>query len=262
MNSRVNLDNQAAVILHQYNYRNNSLIIHFFLSNFGKVSAIAKGVKGQSKSAAKRNPMALFQPFQKLLVSLTGKHDLLTLKNIELNCEADDCHWKFRGKSLYCAYYINELLLRLLPSHIDCQEIFQCYHQALNALLECSETENSEKESSDNLILYDVPLRFFECDLLELLGYGLNLIEEVSTGNMIDIDRNYFYLLQSGPSVVKLPEIKQLHISGSTLYDLANRKLITHKSLQESKLLLRWAINEHLGDKPLKSRELFKQLYC
>ena len=107
MNSRIDLENKSAVVLHYYNYRDSSLIVNFFLSDYGKISAIAKGIKGKK---SKQNQFALLQPFQKLKISLTGKHELLILKNIE----STSINWKLSGKPLYCAYYLNELLLRLL----------------------------------------------------------------------------------------------------------------------------------------------------
>ncbi|MBE9526500.1 MAG: DNA repair protein RecO C-terminal domain-containing protein, partial [Proteobacteria bacterium] len=102
----------------------------------------------------------------------------------------------------------------------------------------------------------------FELNLLEQLGYALNLVNEVSSGELISPGANYFYTMESGPSLINIPGIKQLAISGQTLINLEKKDLHDHKTLQESKQLLKWAINEHLGDKPLKSRELFKQLYC
>ncbi|MCN4143907.1 MAG: recombination protein O N-terminal domain-containing protein [Thiohalomonas sp.] len=50
INNRINLDNKSAVVLHYYNYRNTSLIVNFFVSDFGKVTAIARGVKGKKQS--------------------------------------------------------------------------------------------------------------------------------------------------------------------------------------------------------------------
>ncbi|MCK5667101.1 MAG: DNA repair protein RecO [Thiotrichaceae bacterium] len=257
--SRINIDHQSAVILHQFDYRNSSLIVHFFLSHFGKISAIAKGVKGHSgKSASKKSSMALFQPFQNLSVSLTGKHELLILKNIELNPQAAEANWQLRGKSLYCAYYINELLLRLLPAFTECEEIFSSYVQALDALVLCSSADTNNESYS----AYETPLRIFELQLLEQLGYGLNLTDEVNSGAMVDTDKQYFYSMESGPSLIRKADIKQLAISGQSLVNLAEQQLHDQKTLQESKHLLKWAINEQLDNKPLKSRELFKQLYA
>ncbi len=258
MNVRLNLDHQEAVILHQYNYRNSSLIINFFLSDYGKVSAVAKGIKGKKSNKSGHNNPALFQPFQKLVVSLSGKHDLLFLKNIELSTESPKLNGTLKGKSLYCAYYINELLLRLLPSHTDCRDIFNLYELVLNSLVYCSETPPQDGQS---LMSYEAPLRLFELKLLEFLGYGLNLLHEIQSGVDIVADQQYYYILESGPSKNKSVTEKQLVINGSTLINLANGNLHDKKTLQQSKQLLKSALAGHLGDKPLKSRELFKQLY-
>ena len=249
MASRINLDNKEAVVLHQFDYRNSSLIVNFFISDFGKISAVAKGVKGSTGKKSGHNRQALLQPFQKISVSLTGKQELLTLKNVD----STSVNWKLSGKSLYCAYYINELLLRLLPSHTDCQEIFQLYDHVLNLLSHCSK---------QGTVPYEVPLRLFELKLLEFLGYGLNLTNEIQSGLPVEAEKNYYYLIESGPSSVQIPNTIDLPVSGTTLIKLSNGQLSDHKTLQESKQLLKWALAEHLGDKPLKSRELFKQLYC
>ena len=265
MNVRVNLENKSAIILHHYNYRDSSLIVNFFLSDFGKVSAIAKGVKGKK---SKQNQLALFQPFQKLTVSLTGKQELLILKSIELtsqsNFEPILSAWDLSGKSLYCAYYINELLLRLLPSHTDCSEIFSLYEQVLNILSHSSDQESSTQGSSNQYDLkhFEAPLRIFELKFLEYLGYGLNLSHDIQSDLPIDIEKQYYYIIDSGPTESSLNGIKNLEISGKTLIDLSHAKLSDKKTLQESKQLLKWAIAEHLDNKPLKSREMFKQLYC
>ncbi len=268
MNSRTNLDNQDAVILHQHDYRTSSLIVHFFSSEFGKISAIAKGVKGKTK--ARHNQTALFQPFQKLKISLTGKHDLLTLTNIELNSDNSHVSWTLKGKALYCAYYVNEVLLRLLPTHTDCQEIFSIYNLVLDSLAKSPQLVKSHQlvespqpeNTSQDSIHYEVPLRLFELKLLEFLGYGLNLSNEILSGFDVESHQQYFYEINSGPSLVKQSHTKQLAISGKTLINLQNGQLSDQKTLQESKQLLKWALAEHLGNKPLKSRVMFKQLYC
>ena len=260
MNSRVNLDNKSAIVLHHYNYRDTSLIVNFFLSDFGKVSAIAKGVKGKK---LKQNQFALFQPFQKLTVSLTGKQELLILKSIELTSESNHepilNAWKLSGKSLYCAYYINELLLRLLPSHTDCSDIFSLYEQVLNILSHSSDQESSNQH---DLLHLEAPLRIFELKFLEYLGYGLNLSHDIQSDLPIDNEKKYYYIIDSGPSESPISGIKKLVISGRTLINLSRAQLSDKKTLQESKQLLKWALAEHLGSKPLKSREMFKQLYC
>ena len=244
MTSRVNLDNKEAFVLHYYNYRDNSLIVNFFISDYGKISAVARGVKNSRK-----NQFSLLQPFQKLNISLSGKSDLLTLKSVE---QIQRC-WQLSGKALYCAFYINELLLRLLPSHTDCHSIFELYQQILDLIIQ---------NSDEHRVHYEVPLRIFELKLLEFLGYGLNISNEIHTGQSIDEHRIYYYLIHSGPSATIPEHNDYLIISGKTLIDLANNQFgRSDETLHECKQLLKWALSEQLGEKPLKSREMFKQLY-
>ena len=255
INNRINLDNKSAVVLHYYNYRNTSLIVNFFVSDFGKVSAIARGVKGKK---TKQNQFSLLQPFQQLNISLTGRQELLILKNIE----STSINWKLSGKSLYCAYYLNELLLRLLPSHSDCRQIFSLYDNILTLLspdaADLSDTDSRQKQA----INYEIPLRIFELKLLEFLGYGLNLSHEIETGLLIEADKQYYYVIDAGPCHIKPLDNHYCPVSGCTLIDLNNLQFNDRKTLHESKQLLKWALAGHLGDKPLKSREMFKQLYC
>lgn len=252
MNSRINLDNKEAVVLHRFDYRNSSLIINFFISDFGKISAVAKGVKGSTGIKSRNNSQALLQPFQKLIISLTGKQELLNLKNIE----STTVNWPLSSKSLYCAYYLNELLLRLLPSHADCQKIFQLYHQVLDMLVKCSE------QDTEHSVLYEAPLRLFELKLLEFLGYGLNLTTDVHSGLSVEEEKYYHYAFEAGPSEIQIAGTATLPVCGKTLINLSKCQFSDRNTLQESKQLLKWALAEHLGNKPLKSRKLFKQLYC
>jgi DNA repair protein RecO (recombination protein O) len=106
-------------------------------------------------------------------------------------------------------------------------------------------------------------LRRFETDLLQLLGFGLNLHIEADTGEEIVADMMYDYYLEHGPvksrggSDSRVPQI-----SGECLLALANKQYQTiarsTQYLAELKQLMRFVIGFHLGDKKLKSRELFR----
>jgi DNA repair protein RecO (recombination protein O) len=263
MNSRLTLDDKTAIVLHSYSYRDTSLIVNLFLQDVGKVSAIARGIKGNKGKNSKKNQVVLLQPFQKLKVSLVGKGDLLTLKNVEL-FEVEDNSlnlWQLSGKSLYCAYYLNELLLRLLPTHSDCSEIFELYIHIISIFSQSSNKQSQAIHSAE-MIKLELPLRLFELKLLEYLGYGLNFDIDIHTGIGVKSHKNYHYFIDSGPAEMPVEGIKSLLVSGKTLLDLSQAQLNDQKTLQESKQLLKWALAGHLGSQPLKSREMFKQLYC
>lgn len=247
------LDNQSALVLHSYPYRNSSLIVKFFLADHGLLTAIARGVK---QSRSKHNNLSQFQPFNRLTVSLSGKQELLSVKTVEMA----GIQWPLQGRPLYCAYYLNELLLRLLPSHTDCNNIFFLYEQVLNLLLPSSEAENHATGQTGELVC-EVPLRIFELKLLEFLGYGLNLSHDIMTGQAIDASKQYFYNIHSGASEKNIFGEHYLLLNGRTLLKLHNAQLDDSVTLQQSKLLLKWALRAHLGDKPLKSRTIYKQLF-
>ena len=147
------------------------------------------------------------------------------------------------------AIYINELLVYLLHKDDVHEAIFERYHDCLYSL---------EKESN-----LELTLRIFEASLLELLGFGLSLHTEADTGEQVVAGTMYDYHIEHGPvrsrdgSVSGVPRI-----SGDCLIALANDQypLIAMNAgyLAELKQLMRCVISHHLGNKKLKSRELFR----
>ncbi|MDT8397638.1 MAG: DNA repair protein RecO, partial [Pseudomonadales bacterium] len=99
------IDLQPAYLLHARPFRDSSLLLDLLTRDYGRMSAIARGVRGiKSKSKG------LLQAFTPLLVSLSGRHELKTLRNVELLASA----FFFKGQHLYGALYVNELLVRLV----------------------------------------------------------------------------------------------------------------------------------------------------
>ena len=56
-----------------------------------------------------------------------------------------------------------------------------------------------------------------------------------------------------------MPDDSLLQIRGRTLLELNNDRIVEATILPEAKRLMRYLINWHMGGKPLKTRELFKQ---
>ena len=44
----------------------------------------------------------------------------------------------------------------------------------------------------------DIVLRKFELDLLEMLGYGINFINEVDSGHSIELNKSYDFVPELG----------------------------------------------------------------
>jgi DNA repair protein RecO (recombination protein O) len=138
--------------------------------------------------------------------------------------------------------YTNELLSRLLPEAEKHQKIFDGYWGFIRIINEQSETE---KEYS---------LRLFENLLLKELGYGLEFNKDFK-GNPIDSELEY----QFKENIGFVPRLNG-NIPGEVLLvveDGADNDCLSIDHLSILKKLNRKRLKSILGEKPLKSRELF-----
>ncbi|HHZ87509.1 MAG TPA: DNA repair protein RecO [Chromatiaceae bacterium] len=233
--ARVSL--QPTYILHTRAYRETSLIVDAFTPDYGRLSIMAKGVR-RPKSASR----GLLRSFQALLVSWTGNDEFPTLTDVELH----GSYTPLQGNMMKCGMYLNELLTRLFPQHNPHPEVFDHYQNALGMLA----TGDSENRC----------LRLFEKHLLADLGYGLQLAEEVDSGLPVDNDARYHYEVERGPIRADNERHFEGSISGASLLSLAQERLDDEISLRECKQLMRRVLAFYLGDKPLQSRKLFRNL--
>ena len=209
-------------------YQGNSLLLDFFTKDHGKLRLIARGARSSKTS---------LQMFQCLSISYKGKGDLKSLSQWEI---ADEPR-RLLGNDLVMAMYVNELIQRLLPEGDEHSEIFRSYWSYIKNI---SSLDLSAKEYS---------LRVFENDLLQDLGYGLDFEDDIN-GNVIINNLQYDYIEDQGFAVNEAGVI-----SGNTLLHLArsNDPIINPKELSILKKMNRKRLKSLLGDKPLKSKELF-----
>jgi DNA repair protein RecO (recombination protein O) len=229
---------QPAYILHHLPYRNTSMLIEAFTHDFGRVGLVARGVRTQRSRLS-----GVLQPFAPLLLSWSARGELGTLSAAEVCGTPLLLH----GKTLFCGYYLNEILMRLLARHMGPGLLYQAYEQALSALAACAEGAAQERV-----------LRLFEKRLLWESGYGLLLEREAESGRPIAPERTYRYQLEKGP----LPDEETnagVAVHGSTLLGLARDELVDARNLREAKHLMRAALALYLGNRPLKSREFYQQ---
>ncbi|MBT8119490.1 MAG: DNA repair protein RecO [Gammaproteobacteria bacterium] len=239
------VNTQIAYILHKRAYRETSSILEVLTRDYGRLALMARGTRG-AKSKIAGNLL----PFTPLLISWQGKGDLPYLKSVE---RADLKAPSLQSKSLLSAMYINELMMYLLHRDDVHETVFEHYHHCLYAL-------ENDKE-------LEITLRQFEIKLLELLGFGLNLLEEADSGKPIIAEAYYYYHLEHGPvlctdAATRSENVSMPRLSGRCLQALAAenyRELSANtEHLREIKRLMRFVINFHLGNKKLKSRELFR----
>ena len=210
-------------------YQGSSLLLDFFTLHYGKIRLVARGARSNKTS---------IQMFQCLNISYQGRSDLKNLTD----WESDDQPRRLLGNNLVIVIYINELLSRLLPEAEKHRKIFNGYWNFIKTINKQSETE---KEYS---------LRLFENLLLENIGYGLEFNKDFK-GNPIDPELEYHFQEYNGfvPSVDgNLPGEALLVVDEGGDNGHLN---INHLSIL--KKLNRKRIRSILGEKPLKSRELF-----
>lgn len=240
MSGKQRVDGQEAYLLHAYPYSETSLILDVFARDYGRLALLARGAR--RPRSALRGVLIGFQPLE---LGWFGAGEVKTLAKAE---------WLggvplLQGRCLMLGYYLNELLLKLLPREDAHPVLFGAYAQALEALA---------KGANDGAS--DAPeLRRFEKTLLKELGYGLTLDEEANDGSPVEAGREYLYLVERGPVLANGREGVAL-IRGKTLLDLAEDDYSDPRTLVESKMLMRQLFNHYLGGQMLQSRRVFVEL--
>jgi DNA repair protein RecO (recombination protein O) len=243
MNSTSRIECQPAYLLHSRPYRNTSVIIDVFSRDYGRVGLVARGAR-----SARSRWAAVLLPFQRVLLSWQGRGELKTV----IAAECDDAPCWLQGNALVSALYGNELLLRLLHRDDPHPELLSRYEQLLSALRQVQAQGRDALESLEPI------LRCFEKYLLQELGYGLSLEYDARNGEPVQAGSSYTYYLDEGPVLCRQPGATAFIISGSTLLALARDELSDANCRREAKQLMRLALRQHLGERPLYSRRLYR----
>ncbi|MYN13720.1 DNA repair protein RecO [Pusillimonas sp. TS35] len=138
----------AGYLLHALAWRETSLIIQVLTRQYGNVALVAKGAK--RPHSALRPVLSAFQP---LLLSWSGGGEVKTLTHAESVGIR-----RLGGRAYMSAWYMNELLLRLLPREDAHPVVYDAYEAALIRL-----SGDTPAASA---------LRRFEWVLLNETGYG------------------------------------------------------------------------------------------
>jgi len=100
----------SAFVLHSHDWSESSLIVELFTRDGGRIVAMAKGAKRPTSHL--RSVLMPFQPVQAQFVRSRGDDgEVRTLRNAEWGGGAVAA---LRGAEWFAAFYLNELLLRLL----------------------------------------------------------------------------------------------------------------------------------------------------
>jgi DNA repair protein RecO (recombination protein O) len=235
--SRPRAEHEPGFVLHTYPYRETSLIVEAFTRRHGRTSLIAKGAR--RPRSAMRGMLLSFQP---LGLSWTGSGEMRTLTGAEWQGAASF----LRGAGLMCGFYLNELLLRLLPREDAHEALYDDYCEGLARLAQGS-------------LPTATVLRMFERRLLAGLGYALLLDRDAVDGAPIRAEQSYLYEPERGP-VAANGAGGDLVVSGRTLLDIGADDYRRPETQAESRALMRTLIGRRLHGQTLHTRAVLLEL--
>src|SRR6185436_11669705 len=162
-------EHEPGYVLHTYPYKETSLIVEAFTRAFGRVALLARGAR--RPRSAMRGVLLSFHP---LRLSWSGGAEQASLGNL-VGAEWGGALRSLTGRGLMCGFYLNELLLRLLPRDDSHEALFDFYAESIEHL-----------SDGDHAAV----LRSFERRLLAELGYA-PLLERDAASLPIEPDRLY-----------------------------------------------------------------------
>lgn len=191
-------------------------------------------LKGKKKS------QILYEPFLPLWLVLETRQNWIAIKTIELQSQTS----RLIGDALWCGWYLNELLMYLLPPDEINFNIYDLYTETLNALAQAHEKT-----------AYEIILRRFEWHLLTSLGMGISLTHEAQGKGAISAAR--FYQCRPGLGLIESTS----GISGEVILGFASGNWAARGVLKGAKQLMRMLIEHALEGRELKTRTLFRRTH-
>jgi DNA repair protein RecO (recombination protein O) len=232
--SRRRAEHEPGYVLHTYAYKESSLIVEAFTRRGGRVALLARGAR--RPRSALRGVLLAFHP---LRFSWSGAAELGTL----ISAEWAGALRALAGRGLMCGFYLNELLLKLLPRDDPHEALFDHYAAALSRL--------AGREAPAAV------LRAFEKRLLAELGYAPLLDRDAANGAPIDPARRYAYEPDRGP----VPAVAGgMLVSGQTLLDVAADEYGRAETRDEARALMRALIAQRLHGQVLHTRSVLMEL--
>ena len=224
----------TSYVLHTRDYHDSSLIADLYSLEQGRISAVFKGARAVGKR--RQN---IVEPFRRLSVSMSGRGALKTafVKETQLAVMPHP------GVPLFSAFYVNELLVRLVREAEANIELFAAYEWVLTQLQAANAPDDA--------------LRSFEYLLLQHCGSGIDFDSDVTGA---DIQANGAYSYQAGQGFVpSLTRVDNKQCFQGEVLQAIKQQHWSKVSRLAAKFLNRAALQHLLGDKPLASRRLFQK---
>ncbi|WP_066097377.1 DNA repair protein RecO [Xanthomonas massiliensis] len=170
------IDDEPAFVLHVRPWRETSLLVEVLSLRHGRLGLLARGVQGPRRQALR----AALQPLQWVRLAAVQRGELAQLRA----AEALDAAPRPAGAAMLSGFYVNELMLRLLPRQDPLPEVYAAYARIRARL-------------GDGQALA-WPLRMFEYEVLQALGVGFDLEHDVD-GQPVDPAARYRLDPAEGP---------------------------------------------------------------
>ena len=239
--TRRRIEQEPAFVLHCYPYKESSLIVEAFTRHRGRVGLLARGAR-RPRSAVR----GLLLAFHPLRLSWSAGAELGTLGGVEWSGGQP----ALAGLVLMCGFYVNELVLRLLPREDAHEALFDAYGETLGRLA----------DGEDPAAL----LRGFELSLLRELGYAPPLEHLAGSGAQVEPGKRYVYAPERGPLELTgqvgegLPD--ELTVSGQTLLDMSRADFARPETREDSRRLMRHLIGARLAGQTLHTSAILREL--
>lgn len=221
-------------LIHHRKYRERSHIVHLFTEEYGRMDGILR-----------QTPPPQYQP---ITLQATGKSELKNFTKLEILNQPIF----FYGDAFFSGFYLNEIILRLCPLEEGMPETFQQYHTTLENL------QYLGQHPEANAFLKQV-LRQFEHVLLEELGYAIDFSCDSQHHNILPNQR---YQFQLNEGFIPVSHTSSATLQGMQILSMLNYEKggdFNTEQLQLLSKLYRQMITSLLGDRPLKSRQLWIQ---
>jgi DNA repair protein RecO (recombination protein O) len=225
-------------LLYSQNYLETSALLTLYSLDFGKIKALAKGIK-RAKSRLK----PAMGMFSLLTISIIppkkhgGIYQLISVEDIGI----ENLSSSFSYRSRLIAYYMTELLYILMPYQESDGYVFKLYNKSIITLNE----ENVE-----------IQLRVFELGVLEALGYGVDFKTD-SEGRAFNDLSYYFYNPLEQATQVEC-DCKN-SFSGKVIKSIEfNSCRWNPEELVALKYIMRVNIQEVLAGRELRTRKAFR----
>lgn len=234
------IDDEPAFVLHARPWRETSLLVEVLTEQHGRIGLLARGVSSPRSQALR----AALQPLQWIRFTAVQRGELAQLRG----ADALDAAPRLTGATMLAGFYLNELLIRLVPRQDPVPELYLHYAQVRERL-----------RAGEPLAW---TLRRFERDLLEALGFGFDLAH-ASDGEPVDPAARYELDPQEGPRRLLSErglDARRATATGSALLALAEDTQPGPDDLASLRRGMRAVLLHHLGGRGLKSWEMLDDL--